>query len=135
MPARYLLDTNTVSYILKGSPPRVRQQLARTPMEGVSISVITEAELRFGLARRPDAKNLRFVVEEFLLRVDTLPWDSAAARHYADIRAEIERAGTPMGNMDLMIAAQALSAGATLVISDRSFHRIKRLKIEDWTKP
>ncbi len=135
MPARYLLDTNTVSYILKGIPPRVRQQLARTPMESVSISVITEAELRFGLARRPDAKNLRFAVEELLLRVDVLPWDSAAAMRYADIRAEIERAGTPMGNMDLMIAAQALSASATLVTSDRSFHRIKRLKIEDWTKP
>jgi tRNA(fMet)-specific endonuclease VapC len=135
MPAHYLLDTNTVSYILKGSPPRVRQHLARTPMEAVSISVITEAELRFGLARRPDAKNLRFAVDEFLLRVDILPWDSAAARHYADIRAEIEAAGTPMGNMDLMIAAQALSAGATLVTSDRSFHHIRRLKIEDWTKP
>ena len=135
MPARYLLDTNTVSYILKGIPPRVRQHLARTPMEAVSISVVTEAELRFGLARRPDAKNLRFAVEEFLLRVDILPWDSAAARHYADVRAEIEGAGTPMGNMDLMIAAQALSAGATLVTSDRSFHRINRLKIVDWTKP
>ena len=135
MPARYLLDTNTVSYILKGSPPRVRQRLARIPMEGISISAITEAELRFGLARRPDAKNLRFAVEEFLLRVDILSWDSAAARHYADIRTEIERAGSPMGNMDLMIAAQALSAPATLVTSDRSFHRIKRLKIENWTKP
>lgn len=135
MPARYLLDTNTVSYILKGRPPRVRQHLARIPMEGISISAITEAELRFGLARRPDAKNLRFAVEEFLLRVDILSWDSAAARHYADIRTEIERAGSPMGNMDLMIAAQALSAPATLVSSDRSFHRIKRLKIENWTKP
>ncbi|MFZ0706187.1 MAG: type II toxin-antitoxin system VapC family toxin [Candidatus Korobacteraceae bacterium] len=135
MPARYLLDTNTVSYILKGIPPRVRQRLARIPMEGISISAITEAELRFGLARRPDAKNLRFAVEEFLLRVDILSWDSAAARHYADIRTEIERAGSPMGNMDLMIAAQALSAPATLVSSDRSFHRIKRLKIENWTKP
>ncbi len=135
MPARYLLDTNTVSYILKGIPPRVRQHLARIPMEAVSVSVITEAELRFVLARRPDAKNLRIAVEEFLLRVDILPWDSLAATHYADIRAEIEGAGTPMGNMDLMIAAQALSARATLVTSDRSFHRIKRLKIEDWTKP
>lgn len=134
MPARYLLDTNTVSYILKGIPPRVRQHLARIPMEAVSVSVITEAELRFVLARRPDAKNLRIAVEEFLLRVDILPWDSLAATHYADIRAEIEGAGTPMGNMDLMIAAQALSARATLVTSDRSFHRIKRLKIEDWTK-
>ncbi len=135
MPARYLLDTNTVSYILKGNPPRVRQHLARIPMEAVSVSVVTEAELRFGLARRPDAKNLRVAVEEFLLRVDILPWDSSAAGHYGDIRAEIEAAGAPMGNMDLMIAAQALSAGATLVTSDRSFHRIKRLKIEDWTRP
>jgi tRNA(fMet)-specific endonuclease VapC len=135
MALHFLLDTNTVSYILKGNFPRVRQRLAKTSIAEVAISVITEAELRFGLARRPQAKNLRFVVEEFLLRVDILPWGSDSAQHYADIRAEFERPGTPMGNLDIMIAAQALASGVTLVTSDRGFQRIKRLKIEDWTKP
>jgi tRNA(fMet)-specific endonuclease VapC len=130
----YLLDTNTVSYILKGNPPRVRLRLGSLPMEQVCISVITEAELRFGVARKPQAKNLRIAVEEFLLRLEVLPWDSQAAQQYAEIRAAVEQSGQPMGNLDLMIAAQALAAGATLVTSDRSFTRIKRLKTEDWTK-
>ena len=134
MPARYLLDTNTVSYVLKGNMPRVRQRLARKAMEDVCISVVTEAELRFGLARRPQATKLRLIVEECLLRVEVLPWDSDAARHYAEIRAHVEASGRPMGNLDLMIAAQALAAGATLVTSDRSFQRIKQLKLEDWTR-
>ena len=135
MPARYLLDTNTVSYIIKGNIPRVRERLVKTPMAQVAISVITEAELRFGVVRRPEATRLKVVVEEFLLRVAVLPWDSDAARHYANVRATLERAGTGMGNLDLMIAAHALAADAVLVTNDRVFGRVKQLKIEDWTRP
>lgn len=104
-------------------------------MAAIAISVITEAELRFGLARRPEAAQLKVAVEEFLLRVEILPWDSSAAQRYAALRAALERAGEPMGNLDMMIATQALAAQAVLVTSDRAFHRIRRLKIEDWTKP
>jgi tRNA(fMet)-specific endonuclease VapC len=135
MPAHYLLDTNTVSYILKGNIPRVRERLAKVAMAQVAISVITEAELRFGVARRPEATRLRIAVEEFLLRIDVLPWDSEAARQYANVRAALERAGASMGNLDLMIAAHALAAQAILVTNDRAFSRIKQLKIQDWTKP
>ena len=135
MPTRYLLDTNTVSYILKGNIPRVRERLAKLAMAQVAISVITEAELRFGVVRRPEATRLRIAVEEFLLRVDVLPWDSEAARQYANVRAALERAGASMGNLDLMIAAHALAAQAILVTNDRAFSRIKQLKIQDWTKP
>jgi tRNA(fMet)-specific endonuclease VapC len=66
--------------------------------------------------------------------VDSLPWDSNAARRYADVRATLEIAGTPMGNLDMMIAAHALAEEAVLVTNDRSFRRLKELKIEDWTK-
>lgn len=134
MPALYLLDTNTVSYVLKGNFPRVRQRLGRILMEQVAISVVTEAELRFGVARKPESTNIKIAVEEFLLRVSILPWDSRAARHYSELRAAIEKSGQPMGNLDLMIAAQAVAAGATLVSSDASFRRLKQLKVEDWTK-
>lgn len=134
MPVRYLLDTNTVSYIIKGNRPRVRERLQRVAMAEVGISVITEAELLFGLARRPDATKLKIVVEEFLLRVEVLPWDSKAAQQYARIRAALEGSGEPMGNLDLMIAAQALASALVLVSSDAVFRRIKGLKIEDWTK-
>ena len=83
MAIRYLLDTNTVSYAIKGNFPRVREQLLKVPMSEVGISVITEAELRFGVARLPQASKLGIVVDEFLLRVEVLAWDSAAAQAYA----------------------------------------------------
>jgi len=134
MPVRYLLDTNTVSYIIKGNRPRVREHLLRVPMAEVGISVITEAELLFGLARRPDATKLKTVIEEFLLRVEVLPWDSEAAQQYARIRAMLEGGGEPMGNLDLMIGAQALASGLVLVSSDAVFRRVKGLKIEDWSR-
>ena len=77
---------------------------------------------------------MKTTIDEFLLRVDSLPWDSNAARRYADVRAALEIAGTPMGNLDMMIAAHALAEEAVLVTNDRSFRRLKKLKIEDWTK-
>ena len=135
MAIRYLLDTNTVSYAIKGNFPRVRERLLKVPISEVGISVITEAELRFGVARLPQASKLGIVVDEFLLRVEVLAWDSAAAQAYARLRSELEAAGEPMGNMDLLIAAQAHAAAATLVTNDRVFQRVKGIKVEDWTRP
>jgi tRNA(fMet)-specific endonuclease VapC len=134
MPVRYLLDTNMASYIIKGNFPVVRERLVKETMAEVGISVITEAELRFGVSRKPAAARLETAVEEFLLRVEILPWDSAVAKSYATLRSTLERAGEPMGNLDMMIAAQALTESAVLVTHDRVFHRVKSLKIEDWTK-
>jgi tRNA(fMet)-specific endonuclease VapC len=134
MAVRYLLDTNAASYIIKGNFPRARERLLRVPMAEVGISVVTEAELRFGVARRPEATGLKVAVEEFLLRVEILQWDSEAARYYSEIRSVLEREGEPMGNLDMMIAAQALAAGAVLVTSDRAFRRVKGLKLEDWNR-
>jgi tRNA(fMet)-specific endonuclease VapC len=131
---RYLLDTNTASYAIKGNVARVREQLLKIAMADVGISVITEAELRFGVARLPSAIRLKDLVEEFLLRVEVLPWNSAAANRYAEIRAALERSGKPMGNMDMLIAAHALSVEAVLVTHDRVFRRVKGLKLEDWSK-
>jgi tRNA(fMet)-specific endonuclease VapC len=134
MPVRYLLDTNIASFAIKGTFPQVRERLLRMSMSDVGVSVITEAELRFGAACRPTGSRLKLAVDELLLRVEILPWDSNAARHYAILRAELEDAGTPMGNLDMMIAAQALATGTALVTHDRVFRYVKQLKIEDWTK-
>ncbi len=134
MPVRYLLDTNTASYVIKGNFPRVREHLLKVPMAEVGISSVTEAELRFGVARIPGARKLAAAVEEFLLRLEILPWDSACARRYAELRASLEGVGEPMGNMDMMIAAQALAAGVTLVTHDRVFGRVKKLRVEDWSR-
>lgn len=134
MSVRYLLDTNIASYVIKGNIPRVRDRLVKVPMSEVGISVITEAELRFGIAKKPEAARLSVAVEEFLLRVEILPWDSEAAKSYARLRANMERIGEPMGNLDMMIAAHALAAQAVLVTHDRVFRRVMELRIEDWTK-
>jgi tRNA(fMet)-specific endonuclease VapC len=134
MPGRYLLDTNTASCVIKGNVPRVREALSGVAPSDVMISVVTEAELRFGVLRRPDAKRLSVLVEEFLRFVEIKPWDSKAALQYAKLRAILEPEGQPMGGMDLMIAAHALALGAVLVTSDRVFRRVKGLKIEDWAR-
>ena len=133
MANQYLLDTNIASYIIKGNIPAVRRRLVRVPMARVFISTVTEGELRFGVARRTGATKLGQIVEEFLLRVTILPWDSDAARQYAQLRADLERVGQPMGNLDMMIGAHAAAAGLVLVSDDRAFARIRKLKMEDWT--
>jgi tRNA(fMet)-specific endonuclease VapC len=135
MPAiRYLLDTNMASYIIKGNFPKVRQRLEKVPMAKVGISSVTEAELRFGVERRPEATRLKTIVDEFLMRVEILAWDSEAAKRHASLRAALERDGTPMGSLDMMIAAQALASESILVTNDQVFRRVKKLRIEDWTR-
>jgi tRNA(fMet)-specific endonuclease VapC len=135
MPVRYLLDTNTASYIIKGNLPNVREHLMRVPTSDVGISTVTEAELRFGVARRANNSRLQIAVHEFLLRIDILAWDSAAATSYAAIRSAMEDAGTPIGNLDMMIAAHAVASNTVLVTHDKVFHRVKQLRCEDWTRP
>ncbi len=134
MASEYLLDTNTASFIIKGNIPSVRRRLTQVSMGRVAISAVTEGELRFGVARRPDATRLEEVVNEFLAMVTILPWSSIEAREYARLRAALERAGRVMGNLDMMIAAHALATGRVLVTNHQAFKRIKDLKLEDWTK-
>lgn len=134
MSSRFLLDTNTASYIIKDNIPAVRRHLVKIPVSQVAISAVTEAELCYGVARRESPKQLERIVNEFLLRMTILPWDSDAAREYGLLRATLEREGRSMGNLDLMIGAQALASGLVLVTNDQAFKRIKGLKVEDWTK-
>ena len=133
MPPRYLLDTNTASYAIRGNFPRVRERLLRVPTDEIGISVVTEAELRFGAARLPEAARVRVLLREFLAAIAALPWTSEAAIEYAQLRLAAERFGTPMGTLDLMIASHALAIGAVLVTHDRGFRRVRELKLEDWT--
>ncbi|MDO8787607.1 MAG: type II toxin-antitoxin system VapC family toxin [Sulfuritalea sp.] len=128
-----MLDTNTVSYLLKAHP-KVARRVAAAPMAFLCISAITEGELLFGLARRPDAKRLHRAVRELLRRVDVLPWDSTVAERYGAVRADMERRGKILAPLDLLIATHALSAGAVLVTNDRAFAKVADLEVEDWTK-
>ncbi|MDK9713840.1 type II toxin-antitoxin system VapC family toxin [Sulfuritalea hydrogenivorans] len=127
---RYMLDTNTVSHLIKAHPAVIRRVLA-APMASLCISAITEGELLFGLAKRPGAKRLHIAVRELLLRLDVLPWNSA--EHYGMARAEMEAQGRILASLDLLIAAHALSVGAVLVTNDRAFRQVGGLQLEDWT--
>ena len=131
---RYLLDTNIASCIIKGNSLAVDRRLVKVAMADLAISAVTEGELRFGAARLPHAVRLHSMIEDFFLRVAILPWDSNAAQQYGQLRATLEREGQPMGNLDVMIGAHALALDVVLVTNDRAFGRVKRLKVEDWTK-
>jgi len=127
-----MLDTNTVSLLLRQHPAVLRQVTA-APMAALCISVITEGELLFGLAKRPAAKRLHAAVREFLRRVEVLPWETATAERYGTLRAGLERDGKPLAPLDLLIAAHALDRQAVLVTNDRAFGVVEHLDLADWS--
>jgi tRNA(fMet)-specific endonuclease VapC len=133
MPARYLLDTNIVSYLLKGQMPAVKLRYEGEDTESIAISSITEAEVFYGIANNPGAIRLGAAAATFFGKVNVLGWDSPAARAYGQLRADQERKGRPLSVEDLMIAAHALSLGLTLVTHESVFAYVDGLKTEDWT--
>ena len=128
----YLLDTNTVSHLIKRHP-QATQHLLAVPMHSVCISAITAGELAFGLAKRPEAVALKAAVNEFLRRVEVLPWDGAVAQTYGTLRALMQSNGTPLAALDMQIAAHALQLKAALISSDRAMAQVPDLLVEDWT--
>jgi len=123
----YLLDTNTVSSIVKGQSRHARRKLARVSVDhDVCISVMTEAEIRLGLARGKLSAATEAAVELFLSKIDILAWDSAAARAYAKARATLERIGKLLANMDLLIAAHAAAVGAVLVTNHHTLEECSK---------
>ena len=128
----YMLDTNAVAHLLKRHVA-VLQHVLAVPMASLCISAITEGKLRFGLAKRPQATRLHQAVDEFLLRVDALSWDSAATDIYGTVRASLESQGRGLAPLDLLIATHPLSASCVLVTSERAFAQVPGLSLEDWT--
>ena len=127
----YMLDTNAASTLIRG---RVSQELQNLLMEHrACVSVITEAELRFGVKRRPDATRLAKAVEAFLQDTPVLPWTSATAHTYAELRTRMETQGIGLSAMDMLIAAQALAAGCALLSADRAFMQVPGLRVIDWS--
>ena len=132
-PTRFMLDTNMVSFLIRASSPPLKARLLSVPMAQLCVSAVTQGELVYGLARRPEASALRSAVRELLARLEVLPWDSPAAERYGALRASLERLGTPLGNLDTLIAGHALATGAVLVTNDQAFGRVEGLQVEDWT--
>ena len=132
---RYLLDTNICSYILKNRPLSVKQKFDEVGAEQLCISSVVLAELYYGAARHPKSVIIRKEIDDFASRLLVVAWDEQAANHYGTIRAALEKVGTPVGAMDMLIAAHARSMGATLVTNNlREFERIEGLVLQNWVE-
>jgi tRNA(fMet)-specific endonuclease VapC len=132
---KLMLDTNTCIFIIRRKPAIVLERLLRCEVGDVGISSITLAELRFGVAKSRQRERNAQALDEFLVALEVAPFEENAALAYGDIRRDLEKAGTPVGAMDMLIAAHAISLGAALVTNNtREFKRIRRLEVVDWTK-
>jgi tRNA(fMet)-specific endonuclease VapC len=128
----YVLDTNTVAYFFRGEG-RIATRLLRASPGEVAIPAIAAYELRLGLARLGNAARRIEQLEQFLATIRVLPFDDATARVAAAIRVDLERAGQPIGPLDVLIAATALHSAGTLVTRNVSeFGRVPGLRVENW---
>ena len=130
---RYMLDTDTCSYIIRQSSDALLKRLRNIPVSDVCISVITKAELLYGVEVSPRSAQDRMALNAFLKYLDVLDFTDEASFHYAQIRAQLKTVGRMIGANDLFIAAHAQSLGLTLVTNNtREFGRVSNLKCENW---
>ena len=129
---KFLLDTDTCIYALKQNPTVLKHLLAQS-REDIAVSVITEAELRTGAAKSTSAAKTLRLVENFLRPLGIVEFTSNDAASYAQVRGKLEHAGTPIGPLDTLIAAQAVARKLVLVSNnEREFSRVAGLRIENW---
>jgi tRNA(fMet)-specific endonuclease VapC len=123
-----------VSYMVKGRSAAARARLLGLEDDEVAcISVVTEAEIRYGLAKRPESTALAGLMDGFLAGIRVLPWGRDEATAYGVVRAGLERKGASLGSMDMMIAAQAVAVGAVLVTNDQAFGQVESIeRVENW---
>lgn len=130
-----MLDTNAASEAMRGHPA-FDSKLQVLPPGQWCISAVTCSEIRYGVAKRPEAVRLHRIVDEFLRIVPILSWDANAATRHGALRADLKARGTPIGDFDEMIAAHALALGAVVVTDNtRHFARVPGLVIENWLRP
>lgn len=129
-----MLDTNMVSYIVKGRSPAARTRLLGLKTNEICcISAISEGEIRYGLEKRPEALALKKLTEMFLASIRIMPWGGDEAQAYGVLRAKLEATGRTLGHMDMLIAAHAISTGAVLVTNDRAFAQAEGLRgVVNW---
>jgi tRNA(fMet)-specific endonuclease VapC len=130
----FLLDTNIASDLLRNPQGRIAAKIDAVGADSVCTSIIVASELRYGAARRASAR-ITGLVEGLLSRLDVLPFEAPADAVYGEVRVQLDRAGTPIGPNDLLIAAHALALGHTLVTDNvREFSRVKSLNVENWLR-
>ena len=132
---KYMLDTNICIYAIKHKPETVIQRLLQHDPEEMCISAVTYAELMHGVEKSRAVEKNRIAISLFLSPITVLEFHAPAAEEYGKIRVELERKGTPIGPMDLLIAGHARSEGLILVTNNtREFERVEGLTVEDWVK-
>lgn len=130
---KLMLDTNICIYIIKQQPVSVLKRFLEYRIGDIGISSITLSELRYGVAKSTHQEKNAKALDEFIIPLEVVSFDEEAAHVYGDIRATLEKAGTPIGAMDMLIAAHAVSLGISLVTNNsREFVRIPALNIVDW---
>jgi tRNA(fMet)-specific endonuclease VapC len=131
---RYLLDTNIVSDLVRNPQGKVAEQILKVGESKVCTSIIVAAELRYG-AEKKQSPRLCGQLEAILGALEILPFAKPADVSYGSIRVQLERAGKPIGANDLLIAAQALTLGHTVVTdNEKEFSRVKQLRVENWLR-
>ena len=131
---KLMLDTNICIYIIKRKPEQVMKHFLEYQVGDIGISSITLAELRYGVSKSKYAEKNANALDEFIIPLEVVSFDDTAAQAYGGIRAALELAGTPIGAMDMLIAAHAVSLGVNLVTNNtREFSRIPSITLLDWT--
>ena len=132
---RYMLDTNICIYAIKHKPEKVFQKLQEVEPEDVCVSLVTYAELVHGVEKSAAVEKNRLALFMLLANIEILDFDVDAADCYGKIRADLEKKGTPIGPLDMMIAGHAQSRGYTVVTNNvKEFSRVSNLKIENWAE-
>jgi len=132
---KYLIDTNICIYMMNKRPAEIIKKFKQFELGEIGISIITVSELQYGVAKSTYRKKNEVRLEEFLAPFEILTYDQTAAKVYGDIRFQLEKRGQPIGPLDLLIAAHAVSQDMVLITNnEKEFKRIKKLKIENWTK-
>jgi tRNA(fMet)-specific endonuclease VapC len=129
----FMLDTNICIYIIKKKPITVMRRFNQNQISRVSISSITLSELEYGVSKSSKPEQNHVALMQFIAPLEILPYGDEAAKYYGNLRAYLEKHGTPIGSLDMLIAAHALSLACTLVTNnEKEFLRIPDLKIENW---
>jgi tRNA(fMet)-specific endonuclease VapC len=132
---KFMLDTNICIYIIKRKPPDVIERFYQTEISQIGISSITLSELLYGVSKSSKPEQNQLALMQFIAPLDILSYGDEAAQHYADLRAHLEKQGTPIGALDMLIAAHARSTNCALVTNnEKEFIRVPNLKIDNWVK-
>jgi tRNA(fMet)-specific endonuclease VapC len=132
---RFMFDTNTCIFLIRRKHPRLLQRIGQCKPGDLGLSAVTLAELEYGIAKSSQPDRNRQALAEFLLALEVAEFDGKAARAYGVVRADLESRGTPIGSLDTLIGAHALSLGVTLVTNNtREFKRIPSLRVVDWSR-